>query len=293
MRKAAVLLLSATAVMMVVGVVITQSLLVLQRVAAVEEAQGVVWVRQRGHQEFAPLAGRPRVGAGDTIKTGDNSHLDLYWIDGTRMRVGPNALLKVLKSQHNAAFHSDTSMFKLDLGRVWIRILKVLSQKSKFEVITPTATAGVRGTIFAVAVGSDGRTTVSVKEGKVTVTEGSTESNVAKGTMDAGRGAEPLDPQERKAWQANEDIAGPHLELKMPPPGKLAASTGRDLLVWGETEPGAVVTVNGQAQTLKLERIFKTTVRTPDQAGPFQIVVEAKDRRGIVSSRTVSVNVRR
>lgn len=290
MRKAAVLLISATAAMLVTGVLITQSLVVLQRVAAVEGAQGIVQVRQRGHEDYAPLAGRERVAAGDMIRTGANSHLDLYWVDGTRMRIGPNARVRVLKTQYNAASRADTAMFKLDLGRVWIRVLKVLSHKSKFEVITPTATAGVRGTIFSVEVKPGGKTLVSVKEGKVAVHSGARQTEVPAGDMSEGGAPEEVNAGERALWQDNDAIAGPHLQVKQPAAGANVAR-GQAIQVSGVAEPGASLTVNDQPQALKLRKTFSTTVPAPSHPGPFRITVQARDRRQIVSTRTITVNV--
>lgn len=290
MRKAAVLLLSTTAILMVVGMVMVQSLLILQRVAAVEEAQGMVWVRQRGHEEFSPLADRPRVAAGDMIRTDASGRVDLHYVDGTRMRIGPNTRMTVLKSHHNAATNADVQTFKLDLGRVWIRVLKVLSQKSKFEVITPTATAGVRGTIFAVEVKPDGETLVSVKEGRVAVGSGDSRQEVEAGKMSRGAEVAALDPDEQALWEQNGAVAGPYLEVKQP----LAGSTvlaGEAIAVTGVAEPGATVTVNGQNQPLKLQKLFTGTVTAPQKPGPFDVTVEATDRRGLVTRRVISMKI--
>lgn len=290
MRKAAVLLLSTTAVLMVVGLVMVQSLLILQRVAAVEDVQGMVWVRQRGHEEFVPLADRPRVAAGDMIRTDPNGRVDLHYVDGTRMRIGPATRMTVLKSHHNAATQADVQTFKLDIGRVWIRVLKVLSQKSKFEVVTPTATAGVRGTIFAVEVKPDGETLVSVKEGKVAIGSGESRSEVEAGKMSRGAKIATLDASERALWEQNETVAGPHLEVKQPVDGSTVA-VGEAVAISGVAEAGATVKINGQSQPLKLQKLFETTVTAPQKVGPFDITVEATDRRGLTTRRVIPLKV--
>jgi hypothetical protein len=292
MRKAAVLLVSTAAVMMIVGMLVTQSLLVLQRVAAVEDVQGMVWVQQHSRGDFQPLADRARVGAGDVLKTGDNARVDLHWVDDTRMRIGPNSRVTVLKSHYNTAAKADTQMFKLDLGRVWIRILKVLSQKSKFEIITPSATAGVRGTIFSVEVGPDGKTMVSVKEGKVALSSGDADQELPAGNMSAAGAVRPLDPDELDLWQSNAEVTGPYLVIKRPG-ASVKVRPGESVEVAGVAEPGAVVTVNGQPQTLKLQKQFSTTVTAPREGGRMDITCEATDRRGIVTRRVVAVDVTR
>ena len=290
MRKAAMLLVSLAAIMIVVGGLMTQSLVILQRVAVVDAVEGMVWLQQRGHADFVPLADRPRVAAGDTLKTDARSQVDLRYVDGTRLRVGPSSRLTVLKDQINRRTQDQTTMFKLDLGRVWVRILKVLSHKSKFEIATPTATAGVRGTIFSVEVTPQGQTLVSVQEGKVAVLQGQTEAQVAEGQMMADAAPQPMADDERALWEDNETVALPHLEIKQPA-GALTVAPQQRIKVSGLTEPGAVVTINGRPQTLRLEKVFATELQAPAQAGKFEIVVEAKDRRGFIAREVIAVTV--
>ena len=293
MRKAAILLLALTGLCIVLGGVITQSLLILQRVAAVSDVHGFVWVRQRGHTDFVPLADRAQVAAGDVIKTDARGGLLLTWLDGTRMRVGPASQLTVLKCQINTASNAETTLFKLDLGRVWIRVLKVLSHKSKFEVLTPTATAGVRGTVFSVAVTPQGQTLVSVKEGAVALDADGKQELVEKGKMSAAAGAAPVQPladDEDKLWQRNIDVANPNLTIAEPAAGTKVAA-GQALTVKGQAEIGANVTVNGQSVPVKLKGLFGTTLTAPRQAGKFTVLVDATDARGYRSTRTVAVQV--
>jgi len=295
MRKAAVLLLSVVVVFIFIGGVITQSLVILQRVAAVSDVTGTVWVKQRGHQEFAALSDRARVNAGDTIKTNSNGSLNLSYLDGTRMRIGPSTVMTVLKCQINTASKAETTAFKLDLGRVWIRVLKVLSQKSKFEVVTPTATAGVRGTIFSVAVGPDGKTVVTVKEGAVATRTGQGETIVDKGQMlAAGVGDRPtqLDAEQAALWQENGGISGPNLEVSAPVAGS-SVRAGEAIEVQGQAEPGARVTVNGEPVEVRVKGLFSGLVTAPAPSAPttFAVKVAATDARGYVTERNVPVKI--
>jgi hypothetical protein len=291
MRKAATLLVSLAAIMIVVGGFMTQSLMILQRVAAVDAVEGMVWLQQRGHDAFVPLADRPRVAAGDTIRTDARSRVDLRYVDGTRLRIGPSSRITVLKDQIRRRTQDQTTMFKLDVGRVWIRILKVLSQKSKFEIATPTATAGVRGTIFSVEVTPEGQTRVSVREGKVAVKSGATEAQVAEGQMMDDGGAQAMAEDERALWDDNETVALPHLQVHEPA-AALTVAPNETIKVSGVTEPRATVTINGRPQTLRLEKLFATDLQAPAQPGKFEIVIEAKDRRGFISREALTVTVR-
>ncbi len=59
--------------------------------------------------------------------------------------------------------------FKLWTGNVFAKVKSLFSPNSKFEVQTPTTTAGVRGTSFSVSVGQGGSTDVGVYSGSVGV----------------------------------------------------------------------------------------------------------------------------
>lgn len=296
MRRAAFLILSVGAILIIVAISMTQSLLILQRVAAVRDVQGYVWVQSRGQGEFKPLAGAERVAAGDVVRTGPKAGLTLNWLDGTRMRLGENTVVTVLKCQINTATKAETSLFKLDLGRVWIRVLKVLSHKSKFEVKTPTATAGVRGTVFSVAVTPQGETLVSVKEGEVAVQTAEQAAAVKPGQMAQataqGAQLEAQSADETALWQEHAGVALPQLELTAPTTGSTVAA-GETLEVAGQAEVGASVTVNGQVVPVLLAGRFRGKYTVPaDARGTCAVVVVARDARGYESTARVDLKVR-
>ena len=92
----------------------------------------------------------------DRIKLGDGSKLEVCYVDGNILRVGPNSELEF-------ALES----VKLFNGQTWFRIVKV---GSKFEVVAPTFVAGVRGTVFSVKVDkANKKDTGAVKVWKGTV----------------------------------------------------------------------------------------------------------------------------
>jgi len=296
MRKAAVLIIFAFAVLAFVGTVVLQSVLILQRVAAVRDVQGQVSVQARGKDDFQPLAGRERVYAGDTVKTGENGHITLEWLDGTRLVVGPKTLMTVLKCQINTATDAEMSIFKLDAGSIWIRVIKVLSHKSKFEIVTPTATAGVRGTIFSVRVASEGETKISVLEGQVAVSSSGQGEQVAQNTVATVTGdrtdIQNFDEQERLTWNGLRNVAEPILRIKAPP-GGYQAKPGETVAIEGQSEKGASVTVNGQPVELQIKQRFSADVMVPgDFAEPeMTVTVKAVDARGYEALREAQVKV--
>lgn len=307
MAKTSFAIIASMVALLFVAGAMLQSLAVLQRVAAVSDLQGDVKLRPSGGDAYYPLADTRYVKAGDVIRTGEGV-VTLNWVDGTRIKVGPASQLKVLKCQFNSATSASLNLFHLDVGRVWVRVLKTLSARSKFEIATPTATAGVRGTIFAVEVDSRGATEVNVLEGQVAVHAGGedvlvdtrkavriTPSGLSPGSPGSDQGPPlavelaPMDQGELEIWKRQRDVIGPYLALAEPP-GDRAPVVDGQIAVSGATELGAQLTVNGQPVTLGPRAKFRVLLPPPD--GPeLNLRVEAVDSRGerTVLERTLKV----
>ncbi len=281
MQKATALLIAGLLVAMFVAAAMLQSLLVLERIAAVSDLHGDVKLKPRGEQAFYPLAGRQYVKEGDVIRTGEGT-VTLNWVDGTRVKLGPATTLTVLRCHINTATDAAVTTFWLDTGRVWVRILRKLNPRSKFEVRTPTATAGVRGTVFSVEVQPGGATRIGVLEGAVqvradgrTVTVGSRQvAEIAAGHVHVGA----FGPEAEESWKQAEDVLGPYLVVTEPN-GAALVQDGK-VTVRGLAERGAEVTVNGQPVKRAIGARFQAEVSVPASASELRIVVRAVDQRG-------------
>ncbi len=220
MRKASFAMILGFAFLVGLLLLLTQSVSVLQRVARVSEVSGTVNITRKGDEHTIPLGERRLVQAGDSLSTAPEGRCTLNWIDGTRIRIEPNTELTVQKCQvYKGAEHS---AFRLDIGKVWIRVLRMLSQQDKFLINTPTATAGVRGTMFAVEVAADGSTEISVYEGQVTVDSDSGEMKIdANETAhlsgsQTGPQVTALSAQQQQSWQQQMQHLGPYLDITSP-----------------------------------------------------------------------------
>ena len=296
MRKTAILIILVFGVLMFVGTVVLQSVLILQRVAAVRDVSGDVAVQSRAHNSYEPVAGKARVYAGDTVKTGADGRLRLEWLDGTRIVIGPNTLLTVLKCHINTSSNAETSIFKLDAGEIWIRVIKVLSQKSKFEINTPTATAGVRATVFSVHVAPDGETRVSVYEGQVAVDGKAGAEKVGADFVatlaERTTRVDTFDEQERFSWRQHAEVAEPVLHIDTPE-GGFRAKAGETVTIEGQSEKGATVTVDGEPVEFKIKQRFSAdvTVREPESGDELTVTVKAVDARGYEVVRDLTIAV--
>lgn len=289
MRKSAVLLVGVLGVFIFLGVLMIQSLVIVQRIASVSEIAGEVFVKGRSDTNFRPLADQDHVLAGYTVRTGPAGAVTLNWVDGSRVRLGPETSVRVRKCSLNTSTRNTTSLFDLDVGRIWVRVLSTIGGNTKFEVRTPTATAGVRGTVFYVEVAPEGETSVAVYEGEVEVAaQGGTTASVTPGSQAsvAGSSATVTDsPLEDLQWSEHLGIVGPRLDLAG---GELISvpANATSVAISGISEPGATVTINGSP--VELDRRNRFTVEVPI-AGEGLIVVSATDYRGGSTVRAVTV----
>ncbi|MGM0493586.1 MAG: FecR family protein, partial [Armatimonadota bacterium] len=216
MRKSAILLVGVLGIFIFLAVLMMQSLVIVQRIASVSGVAGEVLVKSATDNDFRPIGDADHVLAGYIVRTGADGDVTLNWVDGSRIRLAPETSIRVRKASLNTNTKETTSLFDLDTGRIWVRVLSAIGGKTKFEVRTPTATAGVRGTVFSVAVDGSGHTSVAVYEGEVEVDAESGTASVAPGQMASVEGE--VAHVSRLAddalnWSAQAGIIGPRLEL--------------------------------------------------------------------------------
>ena len=107
--------------------------------------------------------------AGNYIKTGKDSRIELTMPDNSIIRLGSDTLFKV----NQALFPEDKLRrfsSKLYIGKMWAKITDVFGgRRGTFNTSTQTAVAGVRGTTYNLKADADKSTEISVYEGKVGV----------------------------------------------------------------------------------------------------------------------------
>ncbi len=125
----------------------------------------------QGAPTWLSLAEASRVFQGDRLKTAGDARLEAKLMDGSLLRLGASSELSLDKlsfAQGKTATTKKVTV-KLVVGRVWASVSRLFGKDSSFEVATPNAVAGVRGTRFAAAHDAAGATTVRVYSGKVLV----------------------------------------------------------------------------------------------------------------------------
>jgi len=129
---------------------------------------GTAEVYPAGGKAWKPAYTGLKLFAKDNCRTGAESSLEIRWTNGGIMRVSEKSYLTVSHRPDT----SDISSAKVLSGRVWVTMKKISGTGQKFTIESPTAVAGIRGTVFRMDVGSDTGTDVAVYEGKVAVGPG-------------------------------------------------------------------------------------------------------------------------
>ena len=120
-----------------------------EEVGAVAEIEGQAEVMRAGAAEWVALKPGDAVQLGDQVRTPAGSKLKLLFRDDSVLTLAPNSHLKVDESVVGTA---PVSSFSLFMGAIRAVVTdRYGAQGARFEVETPTAVAGVRGTGFITA----------------------------------------------------------------------------------------------------------------------------------------------
>jgi hypothetical protein len=290
MRKSAILLVGVLGIFIFLAVLMMQSLVIVQRIASVSGVAGEVFVKSATDDDFRPIGDAEHVLAGYMVRTGTEGDVTLNWVDGSRLRLAPETTIRVRKAALNTNTKQSTSLFDLDTGRIWVRVLSALGGKTKFEVRTPTATAGVRGTVFSVAVDESGHTSVAVYEGEVEVDTEAGTASVTPGQQASVEGEVARVSslaEDALNWTAQAGIIGPRLELDSEET-VIVPDGVESVTISGVSEPGATVTINGTSVELDQSNAFAAEVPVDGVADGI-IVINATDYRGGQTVKAVSV----
>ena len=115
---------------------------------------------------FTPGADGQALTAGDAVRTLTGGRAAIEWFDGsvTRLDSDTTFTLGVVESLPGG---DPVIEGEQDSGATYNRVASLTEAGSRFDVVTPTATASVQGTTFAVRLSADGSMTVAVFDGTV------------------------------------------------------------------------------------------------------------------------------
>ncbi|MGC8809318.1 MAG: FecR domain-containing protein [bacterium] len=164
--------------------------------ARVSFIKGEVLIQEKGKEEWIGLNLKDIVKQGSTIKTGDKSAVEITFEDGASFYLRSNTTLGLTTARKKGNFYTARKLF-LQKGNTILRSVPPSGARSRSEVVTQNAVAGVRGTDFRASVDQEETTRMEVLHGaieleakkqKVEVKEG--EGSVVK------KGEPPLKPRQ-------------------------------------------------------------------------------------------------
>jgi hypothetical protein len=296
MRQAATLFILGLLLLVVFLIFLTKSVALVQRVAVVDSVVGPAKLLPGGEGEPIAVEAGKLVRAGDVIRTGPDSSVELRWArwaGGLRIRIGPNTSFTVTRAIIDRSTGREESRLRVDEGTVWVRLREALAGHSQFAVETPTAVASVHGTVFSVAVQPDGTSTVSVWKGKVGVrTQGRAEVTVSGGSrMTVGGGTapspQPLTAEERREWLSQQSIVGPFLHVGSPAEGATLDAT--TCTVSGRTEGDCEVFLNGAPVLLSDKAEFTAAIQLSSGEHRIDVMARAADGSETTVTRIITV----
>ncbi|MGE4271247.1 MAG: FecR domain-containing protein [Desulfitobacterium sp.] len=188
--------------------------------ATLEDISGGVFVKKGGGvKEFQAFNGMALI-QGDSVRTAKEGSATVAFYTGSKMAVGPSTSFTVNKLQETKGTGGKLSV-KLKSGTVWNKVKSLVNVEDEYEIETPTAVMGVRGTLFMVSVdpATGGQSTTSVFEGSIradyaAASRGPGSSNQASQLLQMGQSGTVLPPQRTPG----SSIYNPQFPAAPPPP---------------------------------------------------------------------------
>jgi len=155
----------------------------LEETASLRILAGTVEV-QPPSADFSIAVDGQALEEGFTIRTAADGRAVIEYFDGSVTRLDQNTTFTIVtlrildnEDQSKVIEGEQTS------GNTYSRVTELTDSASRFDVSTPTATASVQGTVYAILVGPDGSTTIAVIDGSVGVLNTGSEVSVPTGFM--------------------------------------------------------------------------------------------------------------
>jgi len=140
----------------------------------VESIKANVEYKASGSDEWRAVMASQELRQGDAVRTDKDGRADVRWSDRGVTRLDPGSQITI-ETMPTQAWDLDraTLRIKVESGRVWTRLRKILNLQGEMEVATDDVVATVRGTAFGV-VPTTSSTVVAVGESVVEVMPGGT-----------------------------------------------------------------------------------------------------------------------
>jgi|GEM_PF-1230511 len=271
--------LVAAGILLVIGMIVAQpqrteaTLVMNEGQATLVQRQNVLFSLAYSRQIEVAGGDIITVRAGDQVSMGADASGQLRLLDGSTVDLLEDTQVTITELQST----DQATRFRLDVlaGSTYQRVQRLLGAGDMFQISTPSSTASVRGTAFAVEVISPEASYFAVDEGVVAVSLGDQIVEVQAGQEVTAMAGQPLEVREKR------DPLAPGLTLVSPvtPP-----AAGTVVTVSGYATIGSTVTVAGQTVTLDESGFFEIQVT----AGAEPIVIVATSPSGETATATIN-----
>jgi hypothetical protein len=142
--------------------------------------EGEVLIKKTSSADWVKAEVKALLVENDIIKTGVNSKVSITFFDGSTIDLKPDTQI-VIKELVKGK--TKTIRLKQDIGETLSKVEKLADSSSGYEIETPVAVVGVRGSQMVVNVAANGATVVQNIEGKISVTAQGVEVLIPEGEI--------------------------------------------------------------------------------------------------------------
>lgn len=262
---------------------------------------GKVEIMANGKTDWKRARMRQEVNSGDRIRTSLNSRIEIKMPDGSVIKINENTTFDVKEIKVASRDKEDSMSFTLWAGNIWAKFRKVVSNRQKRTIESPSAVVAIRGTTLDMNVDMSQNTLVRVFEGRVSVKSPLVAGEVfvcsnQQSTVEKGKA--PTPPRAISGTTEGSGTAPgaqEKLVLKVEQ-GKLQYTDPVVLVggvpVRGRVTRGAQVQVNGVPQTVQANGVFNGRARVQEGLNEIRFEATLADQKTAKSMR-IYVNTRR
>jgi len=145
----------------------------------IKKSSSVNWVEARVKDTLAE---------NDMVKSGVNSKSSITFFDGSIINLESSTQVEIKQLTSNKP---TAIRLKQEIGETLSKVEKLADSSSRYEIETPVAVAGVRGSQMRVKVAQDGTTNVQNVEGKISVTAQGVEVMIPVGNTSTVQPGQP------------------------------------------------------------------------------------------------------
>jgi len=191
-------------------------------------SEGSVQIQKYGTDDWSQPSAGIELQAGDVIKTGSGGSVTVTFFDGSVIELEPDTQVEIVELVKGEA---KIIRLKQEIGETLSKVEKLADPAALYEIETPAAVAGVRGSQMRIKVAEDGTTSVESLEGKIYVKAQSVEYDIPVGSVSTVvPGQAPSEPEPAQGSMTTATTTGPEVQGMIAwDPGNIATDPQGDL----------------------------------------------------------------